>query len=243
MADIKKTTYYRYTSEVDRVFNCIKDFLDDNSGNLFSSVEVTTNDYNEPCLKISYTNDSYITISFNNQITGEGNNFAIEFFNKEYSNITNNGNRQSIGGSGRGYCIQLANVSFNDTDIWYGEVNSKIFIASTAHIGIRSGNGDFNKLSFIIFNSDKSIIAQSWNGTSWDSIYSPNLVETSGKIAVLIPFITNVYEVEDYGCGENTPFAVEYTNEYQGNYWYEVPTRLTMDEDTYIIFGGLAIKE
>lgn len=243
MDTVYRSKFYRYTTEVGRILSYLKDSLDEFNDGHYETSEVTTNDYNEQCLKIIFEDESYITISYNNQISGEGNNFAIEFFGKDYSYITNNGNRQLIGGSGRGSCIQLANVSFVETDFWCGLAGDNLFIASTAHIGVRYNTGDFNKLSFIVIKKNGGIIAQSYNGSSWKSIYTNNTALTSGRIAVMTPFESDIYVVEDYGCGANTSFAEEYTNSSDGKYWYEVPTRLNLGDSSYILLGGLAVKE
>lgn len=247
MAEIYRTTWYRYTDETNRILNYIKGFLYENKDGFFSNVEVTTNSYNEPCVKISLDSDNYYTLSYNNQISGKGYNLALEnFTNKTISNITTNdhGGTESIGGSGRGYCWEIANVAHTTTDVWCIKISDYLVIASRSHAGVRNNPGYIYDLSFVLFKKNGDIIIQSYH----DMIETITDETDYGSLAVITPFIysnnmdANIYKVECYGSGKHFPMYDEIGS--TGNeYYYEKPTELSLEESNYILLGGLAIKE
>lgn len=248
MAEIYRTTWYWYADETSRILNYIKDFLYENKDEFFSNVEVTTNSYNEPCVKISLDSDNYYTLSYNNQILNKGYNLALEnFTNKNIWNITasDHGGTESIGGSGRGYCWEIANINAATTDVWCIKASDYLIVASRSQASVRNNPGYIYNLSFVLFKKNRDIIVQSYlNATETiteDTDY--------GSLAVLTPFIysnndmgTNIYKVDCYGSGKQFPMYDE-LGPTDNEYYYEKPTQLSLEESNYILLGGLAIKE
>jgi hypothetical protein len=225
-----------------------KDFLYENKNGFFNNVEVTTNSYNEPCVKISLDSDNYYTLSYNNQISGKGYNLALEnFTNKTISNITTNdhGGTERIGGSGRGYCWEIANVAYTTADVWCIQTSDYLVIASRSHASVRNNPGYIYNLSFVLFKKNGDIIAQSYHDTT------ETITEDSdyGSLAVITPFIysnndmnSNIYKVECYGSGNRFPMY-DKLGSTSNEYYYEKPTELSLEESNYILLGRLAIKE
>lgn len=248
MADIYKRNWYNYSSEIEDILEYIKDFLDDNKSGYFSSVEVTTNSYSEPCVKITLPNNEYYTISYSDDITGEGYNLVFEnFTTKDQDYITTDTGKRQSAGVGR-YVWKLSSISYYNPPIWCIAMDNCLIVTSIAHIGVKTTN-DFDRLSFVLFRKDGSVINQSYPGVSYKCIYSMSEVIDSGKINVNTPFIksngsmlSDIFVVQDYGSGSAQPFAKPYSTS-GGVYYDETPTRLSVGEDTYIVLGGLAIKE
>lgn len=237
MADIKKTTYYRYQGEEDRVLDCIKEYLEEQGSTLFSSVIVTTDEDNKKCVKISYSDGSYVNFTYRNldDPFQFGYGFTAKLYNKtaKYITTTDHG-----GASVYGYPI--ANTNWDNDDFWYGNVNGNLFIASCANTGTKTSSNDIWSLSFIIFRTDKSIIAQSYTGSAPTYTGGEN-----GSLAVLSPFDGNdVYIIESKGSGTDYPWLKEYTNyNTQAKYYKTVPVQLSLDEESYLVIGNVAIKE
>ena len=248
MADIYRTTWYRYVDETNRILNYIKGFLYENKDEFFSNVEVTTNSYNESCVKISLDSDNYYTLSYNNQIFNKGYNLALEnFTNKNVSNITlnNHGGIETIGGRGRGYCWEIANIAHATADIWCIKSSECLIIASRSQASLRNNPDYIYNLSFVLFKKNGDIIVQAYPDPTETITESTDY----GLLAVLTPFIysnndmdTNIYKVECYGSGKQFPMY-EKLGSTGNEYYYEKPTELSLEESNYILLGGLAIKE